>query len=77
MCVCVFQGSGSLTGEHWLGNELVYQLTKQWQYTFRLELTDLDGELAFSQYKFHLSSRNKATGSELSIFTKILTPDNL
>ncbi|XP_039550453.1 angiopoietin-1-like [Pimephales promelas] len=42
-------GFGSLTGEHWLGNELVYQLTNQRQYTLRLELTDWDGKLAFSQ----------------------------
>ncbi|KAG1940101.1 angiopoietin-1 [Pimephales promelas] len=53
-------GFGSLTGEHWLGNELVYQLTNQRQYTLRLELTDWDGKLAFSQYdKFYLGSEKQ------------------
>ncbi|ROL48524.1 Angiopoietin-1 [Anabarilius grahami] len=54
------KGFGSLTGEHWLGNELVYQLTNQRQYTLRLELTDWDGKLAFSQYdKFYLGSEKQ------------------
>ncbi|XP_067305882.1 angiopoietin-1-like isoform X2 [Pseudorasbora parva] len=53
-------GFGSLTGEHWLGNELVFQLTSQRQYTLRLELTDWDGKLAFSQYnKFYLGSEKQ------------------
>ncbi|KAL1259114.1 hypothetical protein QQF64_009691 [Cirrhinus molitorella] len=53
-------GFGSLTGEHWLGNELVYKLTNQRQYTLRLELTDWDGKFAFSQYdKFYLGSEKQ------------------
>uniref|UniRef100_A0A8C0YMR0 Fibrinogen C-terminal domain-containing protein n=3 Tax=Cyprinidae TaxID=7953 RepID=A0A8C0YMR0_CYPCA len=53
-------GFGSLSGEHWLGNELVYQLTSQRQYALRLELTDWDGKLAFSQYdKFYLGSEKQ------------------
>ncbi|XP_043116255.1 angiopoietin-1-like isoform X2 [Puntigrus tetrazona] len=53
-------GFGSLTGEHWLGNELVYKLTNQRQSTLRLELTDWDGKLAFSQYdKFYLGSEKQ------------------
>ncbi|XP_052433724.1 angiopoietin-1 isoform X1 [Carassius gibelio] len=53
-------GFGSLTGEHWLGNEPVYKLTNQKQCTLRLELTDWDGKLAFSQYdKFYLGSEKQ------------------
>uniref|UniRef100_A0A672PKP6 Angiopoietin-1-like n=1 Tax=Sinocyclocheilus grahami TaxID=75366 RepID=A0A672PKP6_SINGR len=53
-------GFGSLTEEHWLGNELVYKLTNQRQCTLRLELTDWDGKLAFSQYeKFYLGSEKQ------------------
>ncbi|KAG9279899.1 angiopoietin-1 isoform X1 [Astyanax mexicanus] len=43
-------GFGSVSAEHWLGNEFVYMLTSQRQYILRVELTDWDGHQAFSQY---------------------------
>ncbi|XP_061109766.1 angiopoietin-1-like [Conger conger] len=50
-------GFGSLSGEHWLGNELVFLLTSRRQYALRIELTDWDGHLAFSHYdRFHIGS---------------------
>ncbi|KAJ8267666.1 hypothetical protein COCON_G00128380 [Conger conger] len=50
-------GFGSVSGEHWLGNEFVYLLTSQRQYSLRVELTDWDGQQAFSQYdKFHIGN---------------------
>ncbi|KAI4871224.1 hypothetical protein NFI96_003488 [Prochilodus magdalenae] len=50
-------GFGSLSGEHWLGNEFVFQLTSQQQYTLRVELTDWEGKEVFSQYdSFQLAS---------------------
>ncbi|KAG7469797.1 hypothetical protein MATL_G00132650 [Megalops atlanticus] len=50
-------GFGSLSGEHWLGNELVYLLTSRRQYSLRIELMDWDGHQAFSQYdRFHIGS---------------------
>ncbi|KAM9494087.1 angiopoietin-1 [Clarias gariepinus] len=54
-------GFGSVSVEHWLGNEFVYTLTSQRQYTLRVELTDWDGHQAFSQYdRFHIGSeKNK------------------
>lgn len=56
-----FQGFGSVSAEHWLGNEFVYMLTSQRQYALRVELTDWDGHQAFSQYdRFHIGSeKNK------------------
>lgn len=51
------QGFGSVSGEHWLGNEFVFLLTNQRQYSLRVELTDWDGRQAFSQYdSFHLEN---------------------
>lgn len=57
----LFQGFGSVSAEHWLGNEFVYMLTSQRQYSLRVELTDWDGHKAFSQYdRFHIGSeKNK------------------
>ncbi|CAG5900253.1 unnamed protein product [Menidia menidia] len=50
-------GFGSVSAEHWLGNEFVYQLTSQKQYALRVELTDWDGHLAFSLYdRFQIGS---------------------
>ncbi|XP_076158203.1 angiopoietin-1 isoform X2 [Alosa pseudoharengus] len=53
-------GFGSVSGEHWLGNEFVYQLTNQRQYALRVELTDWDGHQAFSQYdRFHIGTEKQ------------------
>ncbi|KAL0166419.1 hypothetical protein M9458_038263, partial [Cirrhinus mrigala] len=50
-------GFGSVSAEHWLGNEFVHILTNQRQYALRVELTDWDGHQAFSQYdSFHIDS---------------------
>ncbi|KAF7665288.1 hypothetical protein LDENG_00148410 [Lucifuga dentata] len=50
-------GFGSVSAEHWLGNEYVYLLTSQRQYALRVELTDWDGHQAFSLYdRFHIGS---------------------
>lgn len=55
-----FQGFGSVTAEHWLGNEYVYQLTSQKQYALRVELTDWDGHQAFSLYdRFQIGSEKQ------------------
>ncbi|GAA6099088.1 angiopoietin-1 isoform X1 [Tachysurus ichikawai] len=59
-------GFGSVSAEHWLGNEFVYMLTSQRQYALRVELTDWDGHQAFSQYdRFHI-------GSEKNKYRKVL-----
>uniref|UniRef100_A0A9J7XYR0 Angiopoietin 1 n=1 Tax=Cyprinus carpio carpio TaxID=630221 RepID=A0A9J7XYR0_CYPCA len=51
------KGFGSVSAEHWLGNEFVHILTNQKQYALHVELTDWDGHQAFSQYdSFHIDS---------------------
>lgn len=54
------QGFGSVSAEHWLGNEYVYQLTSLRQYALRVELTDWDGHQAFSLYdRFQIGSEKQ------------------
>ncbi|XP_072307866.1 angiopoietin-4 isoform X2 [Eucyclogobius newberryi] len=43
-------GFGEVSGEHWLGNEVLHQLTSQGQYTLRVELEDWEGSVGYSQY---------------------------
>ncbi|XP_026204547.1 angiopoietin-1 isoform X2 [Anabas testudineus] len=53
-------GFGSVSAEHWLGNEYVYQLTSQRPYALRVELTDWDGHQAFSLYdRFQIASEKQ------------------
>ncbi|KAG2465317.1 ANGP1 protein, partial [Polypterus senegalus] len=53
-------GFGSLSAEHWLGNEFVFLLTNQREYSLRIELTDWDGNQAFSQYdRFHIGNEKQ------------------
>lgn len=49
-----------MLGEHWLGNEALYQLTSQSQYTMRVELKDWEGNSAHAQYdRFTLTSERQ------------------
>ncbi|XP_060780606.1 angiopoietin-2a isoform X1 [Neoarius graeffei] len=53
-------GFGDASSEHWLGNEYISKLTNEQQYVLRIELTDWDGNTAFSQYEeFSLSSEEQ------------------
>ncbi|XP_013926013.1 PREDICTED: angiopoietin-2 [Thamnophis sirtalis] len=44
-------GFGNPSGEYWLGNELVAQLTNQKQYVLRIQLKDWEGNEAYSLYE--------------------------
>ncbi|XP_053286538.1 angiopoietin-4 [Pleuronectes platessa] len=53
-------GFGDLLGEHWLGNEVLYLLTSQGQYSLRVDLKDWEGNPAHSQYdRFTLTSERQ------------------
>ncbi|CAG5977994.1 unnamed protein product [Menidia menidia] len=53
-------GFGDVLGEHWLGNELLHQLTTQTQYSLRVELRDWEGNSAHYQYdRFTLTSETQ------------------
>ncbi|XP_027777887.2 angiopoietin-2 [Marmota flaviventris] len=50
-------GFGDPSGEYWLGNELVSQLTNRQRYLLRIHLRDWEGGEAYSLYEhFYLSS---------------------
>ncbi|KAK2861498.1 hypothetical protein Q5P01_001031 [Channa striata] len=53
-------GFGNVFGEHWLGNEVLYLLTSQHQYSLRVEVRDWEGSQAHSQYdRFTLGSEQQ------------------
>ncbi|NP_001265754.1 angiopoietin-2a precursor [Danio rerio] len=43
-------GFGDISGEHWLGNEIISKLTQEKQHTLRIDLMDWEGNTAFSKY---------------------------
>ena len=48
-------GFGSVEGEHYLGNDIIYQLTNQGNYTLHIDMWDLHGEYWVAEYPyFHL-----------------------
>ncbi|XP_028578216.2 angiopoietin-2 [Podarcis muralis] len=50
-------GFGNPSGEYWLGNELVSQLTNQKQYVLRIQLKDWEANEAYSLYEhFYLAN---------------------
>ncbi|XP_008065271.1 angiopoietin-2 isoform X3 [Carlito syrichta] len=50
-------GFGNPSGEYWLGNEFVAQLTNQQRYMLKIHLKDWEGNEAYSLYEhFYLSS---------------------
>lgn len=53
-------GFGDVMGEHWLGNEVLYLLTSQGQYSMRVDLKDWEGNSTYSQYdRFKLASEKQ------------------
>uniref|UniRef100_A0A803KC96 Angiopoietin 1 n=1 Tax=Xenopus tropicalis TaxID=8364 RepID=A0A803KC96_XENTR len=54
------KGFGSPSGEFWLGNEFIFALTSQRQYSLRIDLTDWEGNHAHSQYdRFHIGNEKQ------------------
>uniref|UniRef100_A0A673U6P8 Angiopoietin 4 n=1 Tax=Suricata suricatta TaxID=37032 RepID=A0A673U6P8_SURSU len=61
------KGFGDVAGEHWLGNEVVHQLTSRAAYSLRVELQDWEGNEAFAQYeRFQLGSEGQLYRLSLS-----------
>ncbi|ELV10996.1 Angiopoietin-1 [Tupaia chinensis] len=54
------KGFGNPSGECWLGNEFIFAITSQRQYTLRIELMDWEGNRAYSQYdRFHIGNEKQ------------------
>ncbi|ROL42477.1 Angiopoietin-2 [Anabarilius grahami] len=72
-------GFGDILGEHWLGNEIISKLTQEKQHVLRIDLTDWEGNTAFSKYeqfsldgekqnyRIHLSSYSGTAGRTSSM----------
>ena len=56
-------GFGNLTGEHWLGLEKLYRLTKNGVWQLRVDLEDFSGNTAYAEYS------NFAIGDESTSYT--------
>ncbi|XP_069076720.1 angiopoietin-1 [Pleurodeles waltl] len=53
-------GFGSSSGEYWLGNEFIFAITSQRQYSLRIELMDWESNRAHSQYdRFHVGNEKQ------------------
>nr|XP_033790706.1 angiopoietin-1 isoform X1 [Geotrypetes seraphini] len=53
-------GFGSPSGEYWLGNEIIFAITSQRQYSLRIELMDWEGNRAYSLYdRFHIGNEKQ------------------
>ncbi|BFY98996.1 hypothetical protein BsWGS_02036 [Bradybaena similaris] len=54
------QGFGNPYGEQWLGNDLIHLLTKQKQYTLRIDFWDWEGEQYYAEYaRFYVEGANE------------------
>lgn len=51
LSLCLIQGFGELSGEHWLGNDIIHKLTSSQEYSLHVQLKDREGNEAFSQYE--------------------------
>uniref|UniRef100_W5K560 Angiopoietin 2b n=1 Tax=Astyanax mexicanus TaxID=7994 RepID=W5K560_ASTMX len=44
-------GFGDPSGEHWIGNDVIHLLTTSQDYTLQVQLKDMEGNQAYSQYE--------------------------
>ncbi|XP_058474469.1 angiopoietin-2b [Solea solea] len=52
-------GFGELSGEHWLGNDIIHKLTSSQEYSLHVQLKDREGNEAFSHYdRFHIDGED-------------------
>ncbi|KAM9383900.1 angiopoietin-2b [Pholidichthys leucotaenia] len=52
-------GFGELSGEHWLGNDIIHKLTSSQEYSLHIQLKDREGNEAFSHYnRFSIASED-------------------
>lgn len=58
--MCLIQGFGEPSGEHWLGNDIIHSLTSSQEYSLHIQLKDQERNEAFSLYnRFYIDSEDK------------------
>ncbi|KAL6482451.1 hypothetical protein MHYP_G00105310 [Metynnis hypsauchen] len=60
------KGFGNKTGEHWLGLENLYQLTRKIKYELRVDLEDFEGATVYAQYST-FSVDSEVNGYKLTV----------
>ncbi|CAN9508841.1 unnamed protein product [Ophioblennius macclurei] len=62
-------GFGNLAGEHWLGLENLYQLTKEGSYELRVDLEDFEGNCVYAEYSsFYIDDQSGGYALHVSGF---------
>ncbi|KAF7662834.1 hypothetical protein LDENG_00226530 [Lucifuga dentata] len=52
-------GFGELSGEHWLGNDIIHKLTSSQEYSLHVQLTDSEQNEAYSHYeRFYIDAED-------------------
>eukprot|EP00064_Thunnus_orientalis_P003600 superscaffoldBa00000301_g3610 len=52
-------GFGELSGEHWLGNDIIHKLTSSQEYSLHVQLKDREGNEAYSHYdRFYIDGED-------------------
>uniref|UniRef100_UPI00398F1C26 fibrinogen-like protein 1-like protein n=1 Tax=Pristiophorus japonicus TaxID=55135 RepID=UPI00398F1C26 len=63
-------GFGDVLGDHWLGNEYIYYLTRQTRYKLRIEFTDYRRAIKYAEYdSFYIEPENRKYAIRLGIFS--------
>lgn len=59
--LCLIQGFGEPSGEHWLGNDVIHKLTSSQEYSLHVQLKDREGPEAFAHYDhFYIDGEDKS-----------------
>lgn len=60
------KGFGNVSGEFWLGNDYLHELTSQKNYNLRVDLEDFDGDTRYAVYE-HFKVASESENYKLSI----------
>lgn len=59
--LCLIQGFGEPSGEHWLGNDVIHKLTSSQEYSLHVQLKDREGHEVFAHYDhFYIDGEDKS-----------------
>ncbi|KAK3088663.1 hypothetical protein FSP39_022070, partial [Pinctada imbricata] len=63
-------GFGRLNGEHWLGNQILHEITARGNYELRIDLKDFDDNTRYAKYSsFKIGSRDEGYNLSLGSYS--------